>query len=277
MKSTSTKNNPAGLFRIWKEAFEEKDDYIALFFKEASPLGNTLSCGPVHAPYAALTLFPINLELAGMSYSGYYLYALGVLDTHRGKGYGRLLLEQARSYALSNQGAFILLQPTNAPLFAYYRNLGYAHSVSRAQLSIDRTALKNGDSSLLNLLQALSAPAPSRFIWPESMRSYIRKECMYRKGALIAQTAYCYPRQDELGFFVEIKEFNGSAQQIPLLLSGLQEHFPDAYRFVFYGKAQSPPLASLQQAPFALLHFIDSHAEKLYYLNQPASFALGMD
>ena len=278
MKYTSTKNrHEAGLFRIWKEAFDEKDDYIALFFKEARPLGHTLYCGPEHSPYAALTLFPINLQWAGNIYSGYYLYALGVLQAQRGKGYGRQLLRQAREYALKNQRAFILLQPTNHTLFAYYQGLGYTHSVSRASYTCSSNALKTGDTNLQNCLQKLSVPASNRFIWPESMRPYILKECLFRGGALINPSAYCYPKQNESGIYVEIKEFYGPALETPLFIHKLLDHFPDASRFTFYGKAQNPPFDQFQQASFALVHFIDSQAEALYYLNHDVSFALGLD
>ena len=277
MKFTGTKINPIGLHRIWKEAFDEKDDYIALFFDEALPLGKVLTCGPVHAPIAALYLFPIHLQLAKKSYSGYYLYALGVLQAQRGKGYGSLLMQQAHEFAHLNKGAFILLQPTHTSLFDYYQRLGYTYTLSRTFLRCNRTTLQNADSNLFYLLASRSAPDTNRFTWSEPMRQYILKECLFRGGALTGQTAYSYPQQDESGIFVEIKEFNCSAQEIPHLFHRLLHHFPQANRFVFYGKVTNTPSDHPQLTSFALLHFLDPEAEALYHINQPVYFALGLD
>ena len=277
MRFTNTKSSPVGIVPIWREAFDEKDDYIALFLKEAAHLGQTLCYGPKEAPYAALTLFPLYLQFGGIIYSGYYLYALGVLQRHRGKGYGSLLVRRAHEYARQNKGAFILLQPTHTSLFDYYLKLGYTYAVSRSFLRCSRATLQNAGPDLFCLLASRSAPDANRFIWSEPMRQYILKECFFRGGALIAQTAYCYPRQDQSGIFVEIKEFKSSDSEIPLLFRGLLDHLPQADYFVFYGKADNTPPHQRQQTSFALLHFIESEVETLYHFNLPAYFALGLD
>ena len=276
-----------GLYRIWKEAFEEKDDYIALFFKEGRPLGQTLSCGPTHAPYAALTLFPIGLRLSDTTCFGHYLYALGVRDEARGKGYGSQLVQQAHNYAKRNGGAFLLLQPSSAPLFSYYRRLGYTATVSRARMDVTRAELETCSPSLQNLLLALSRAPRDRFDWAPPMQAYIRKECLFRGGAIITQanqTAYCYPNRDDSGSFVEIKEYRTPPQQVRSLMIEVLNAFPHALRFVFYGApplplspTQDPTLQLPTPTPFALLHFTDPAAEIAYHRHPDLYFAFGLD
>ena len=81
----------------------------------------------------------------------------------------------------------------------------------------------------------MSEPLLDRFVWPQPMREYIRKECLFRGGVVI-NGAYCYPNSDAEGLFLEIKEFNASPTEIPMLLQEILSAFPYMNRFHFYGK-----------------------------------------
>ena len=280
----------AGLRQIWKDAFNEDDDYIDFFSKEGLPLGHLLTVGPSEAPHAALTLFPISFKQAGVSYSGYYLYALGTLHSVRGKGYGKTIVENAKEYALQTGRQFILLQPTNKDLFKYYHYLGFNAPVYRASLECSRSTIHslcaqrasafNLTELLINLSAHLGANAPAvnfpfdRFIWPHKLLEYIRKECVFRGGAVI-KDAYCYPNMDTNGALLDIKEFRATPK-LPNLLEAILAAFPMINRFRFYGNVHENETPGLSQAPFALLYFTDLELQKRYN-PQYSYFALGLD
>ena len=334
------KHERRSLFQVWKEAFNEDDSYIEFFLKEGSHLGRSLTFGPSDTnAYACLTLFPITFEMGGVSYLGYYLYALGSLCSQRGKGYGKALLRNAEVYALETDRQFILLQPTNDSLFQYYSKSGYRSPVCRSCIQYTRAALlamlPSGQqclaplsdpqyfSSMLPieqqdlakptdgilhfsnlteaqlpspkpaeghlLLSELSAPVgdnsldfmqesePSfdRFVWPQPMREYIRKECLFRGGGVI-NGAYCYPNSDAEGSFLEIKEFHASPTEIPALLQEILLAFPYMNRFYFYGKPHSTNDLPLCSETFALIRFLTPELEARYNPRH-SYFALGID
>ena len=282
------KHHPAGVYQIWKEAFHDDDSYIDLFLHKGLPLGHLLTYGPSDSPYAALTLFPITLQIAGVSYSGYYLYALGTLLSERGKGYGTTLLTTAEEYAMHTGRQFILLQPTNHHLFKYYYTLGYHSSVFRTLFTCSKTALRVSSverENLLHLLTKLSIsperiPTASnysfdRFIWPTPLRKYITEECLFRGGSVL-YGAYCYPNIDLDGPFLEIKEMNTSTIELPMLVEAIFSAFPHIERFVFWGKPQMKTILPLSIEAFALIHFFNPELQKLYH-PQSTFFALGLD
>lgn len=276
-----------GLRQIWKEAFNEDDAYIDFFLKEGLPLGHLHTYGPNDAPFSALTLFPLTFHQAGVNYSGFYLYALGTLHSKRGLGYGKLLLKTVEKYALDTGCHFILLQPTNFSLFEYYHRLGYTEPIYRAFIECSRDTLSSNllNSPLFTHFSNLSAPLENpfltqkpfynRFIWPPSLIKYIRKECIFR-GGIVTNGAFCYPHIDTNGPFIEIKEFHITAEKVNTLFESILHAFPNFSRFRFYGKPQIDIHSSIQQAPFALIHFVNPDL-KQHYVPLNSYFALGLD
>ena len=281
-------HDQAGLYQIWKDAFNVDDQYFEFFIKEGLPLGRLLTYGPSETPYSALTLFPISYEQAGVLYSGYYLYALGTLLSKRGKGYGRMLLKKAEEYAIDTDRQFILLQPANFVLFRYYQHIGYHTSVLRASMKCTKAnlcSLSPDGKSLQRTLSKISVPCGTNsrissepqfdhFIWSPLMRQYIQKECLFRGGAVL-YNAFCYPNVDYLGSFLEIKEFQSSFYQIPILVESLLTTFSHIDRFFFYGISQHVVENGISQEAFSLIRFFNSALQKKY--NTKSYFALGLD
>ena len=286
-----------GISRIWKEAFNDEDSYIDFFIKEGLPLGQLLTIGPTDAPFAQLTLFPITFLKNGCAYQGYYLYALGTLQSMRGKGYGKTLLKKAEEFAIETGRNFILLQPTNPTLHKYYNAAGYNAPLYRSCLTFTRLSLNalleaplshatdvvspKEPYCGLELLSKLSAPIEAHepsfdcFVWPRSFRQYIGKECFLRGGQVI-ESAYCYPNNDSNGDYLEIKEFCSPIHQLQSLIQKILFHFPNFNRFLFYGKPLQTDAQLCSPTVFALLYFIDKKHEKQYNPSR-SYFALGLD
>ena len=266
-----------GLYQIWKDSFQEDDRYIDFFLQEGLPLGHLLTYGPAESPYASLSLFPISFVQNGTSYNGYYLYGLGTLLSKRGNGYGKLLVSKAETYTLETGRHFILLQPTSPTLFDYYSKLGYSDRVLRSHFWCTRTLLSTSAcvQKLLNLSFPDTESHFSRFAWSGKMLGYINKECLFSGGAIIDH-AYCYPNIDAGGPFVEIKEFSTNRKELMKLIPQLMAAFPDAERFLFFGKPQGKNAKIQQQSPFALVNFTNP-VLKRNYSPESSYFALGLD
>ena len=274
----------AGITQIWQEAFNEEEAYIQFFLNNGWPLGEILTIGPKDHPYSALILFPISYHQAGVSYSGYYLYALGTLLSQRKKGYASELMLQAASFAMEHHRSFILLQPTHPSLFTYYTQLGYNHRIYRSNILCSRSIFSTNSEkcSVFKLLSHLAVPCETmcwshepinRFVWSPPLRDYIRKECLFR-GGMVLDGSYCYPNRDADGLFVEVKEFR--AENLSILVESILTHFPHHHRILFYGTPNQLMLAKVTQAPFALVRFFDPNIEP-HYNPYHSYFGLGLD
>lgn len=111
----------AELRRLWQEAFDDTDETLDAFFTLGfSPDRYACICEN-SIPVSALYWFDCTCESQKFA----YLYAVATLQSHRGKGLARRLLEETHT-RLRNQGyAGAILVPGNKELFAYYHNLGY--------------------------------------------------------------------------------------------------------------------------------------------------------
>lgn len=274
------------LFNIWKEAFDEEDDYINFFISKGLPLGHLLT---LHSdidtqtgkPEAALTLFPISLYQEGKTYQGYYLYALGTLRSKRGVGLGKALVNKALLFTKETKRHFIILQLANLDLNNFYARLGFNMPVFRSFIDCNIEMLlspSKNQSELFHLLSLLSInnkTIPDRFEWPNTIREYINKECLFREGQLV-EKSYCYPSIINGINYLEIKEFCAPLPKIPSLVEKIIATFSHINHFRFFGKPISNPNPLLHTEPFSRLHFVDAYLEKHY---QPFStyFALGLD
>lgn len=276
------------IYQIWKSSFNEDDDYIDFFTKEGLPLGHQLTSGPAEAPYASLFLFPVYYEHAGVSYPGFYLYALGILPNYQNSGHGKTLINKAKLFAMETGRHFILLQPANRGLYEYYRKLGFDEMIYRASFKISRSSIHNPTLFMehLNLCRLLDFSVPlintptkehvfNCFSWPPQLREYMNKECLFRGGRIIDH-AYCYPAQDAEGPFIEIKEIYSSSVDLSMLIPSILDAFPQIDRFSFYGKLQQKAITGVREEPFAVVYFINPELKKCHH-SQRSYFALGLD
>lgn len=274
-----------GVHQVWRDSFNESDSYINFFIEHGFSLGAYITVGPTFAPYGSLHLLPIVFTQNSTSYRGLYLYALGTILTKRGEGYGKQLVNKAKKFAYRTGANFIILQPTDNVLFEYYRKLGFNMPVFRSCLKCTRadlSALYLSRNRLTEYLLPLSTTKEQmkvlgHFAWESFMLNYIKKECLFRGGAVI-NGAYCYPNTDVDGDFLEIKEFCASIDEIPGMVQLIMATFPSIERFSFYGKiAQSGSTqVPAVQSVFALACFLKPELENAYN-PELGYFALGLD
>ena len=109
------------LKEIWKECFEDSDNYIDFYYKKRFQKENTLVYLLDDKIVSMLTMLPAQIQKEGKYQSVRYIYALGTRKAYRKRGYAKRLLEEAER---KTKEPFILIPETKA-LFSYYRKLGF--------------------------------------------------------------------------------------------------------------------------------------------------------
>jgi ribosomal protein S18 acetylase RimI-like enzyme len=126
-------NHFSSLKRLWKEAFDDTDEFIDSFFKVAfSPL----RCRVYVEDDAVLAmLFWFDCELEGEKTA--YLYAIATAKDMRGQGLCHSLMDKTHKDLKEAGYSAAILVPANNKLFGFYGAMGYLPFGSIETLSVD--------------------------------------------------------------------------------------------------------------------------------------------
>lgn len=109
------------LKQIWSVCFGDSREYIDFYFAHRFRPEEMLVCLAEGQPVSMLSLLPAQLCHEGHRLPIRYVYAVATLPEYRGKGYARLLLEEA----FRRLQAPLALLPASASLREYYGRLGF--------------------------------------------------------------------------------------------------------------------------------------------------------
>lgn len=114
------------LILLWKEAFNDEEDYIKLLF-ETLYKDNVLIFAEFDNDRIVSAFYLINsvIRSGNSLLDGYYLYAAATLKSHRNKGLMGKLIKEAQMYVASEGKAFISLVPGEKYLYSYYEKFGF--------------------------------------------------------------------------------------------------------------------------------------------------------
>lgn len=110
------------LKRIWQICFGDEPEYIDFYFEYRFRPEEMLVYLIDGHPVSMLSLLPAKLYYGGKMQSLRYVYGVGTLPEHRGRGYARILLEEGRR----RTGEPLALVPALDSLWEYYGKLGFA-------------------------------------------------------------------------------------------------------------------------------------------------------
>ena len=207
----------AGLRILWKEAFDDTDAFLDVFFSTAFAPNRCLCILNDNTVIAALYWF----ECEYLSQPLAYIYAVATAKAYRGMGLCRQLLAAAHS-TLKQQGYLgALLVPGSETLFDFYKKAGYQTTCYRHIFQYDlntsannccRTKQISPTASLavasiftLNQISASEyATLRKNFLPPESVLQekenlhFMQKQLNFYSGehclaavAITEQTLYC--------------------------------------------------------------------------------------
>ncbi len=126
-----TAEKGAALRRLWKEAFGDTDETLDAFFSLGFSPNRYACIWEKDVPVSTLYWFDCACE--GQKFA--YLYAVATLQSHRGRGFARRLLEDTHSLLRKQGYAGVILVPGSEELFHYYGNLGYRAATGVSEFS----------------------------------------------------------------------------------------------------------------------------------------------
>lgn len=109
------------LREIWRSCFGGPEQYLDFYYERRFSPRDTLVARDGGRPVAMLTL--MNVRLNGEK--GGYIYAVGTLPSHRGRGLQRQLCAFSLEEMARRGFAFSCLVPAESSLFSWYQKLGY--------------------------------------------------------------------------------------------------------------------------------------------------------
>lgn len=113
--------NIADLRALWKEAFQDNDNYLDLFFSTAYSEKRSMAAFIDNELAGALYWFDCVLEGKKTA----YIYAVATAKKHRRKGVCAELLRHTHLHLQGMGYSFAILVPSEPSLFAFYEKQGY--------------------------------------------------------------------------------------------------------------------------------------------------------
>lgn len=109
---------------LWKEAFDDEDNFIEDFFLKGFSFDRSLCAFENSEPISVVYWFECECSAKKTA----YVYGVATRKIHRGKGLGTTLLKNVHE-ALKNSGySGVILVPAKPALFDFYKRLGYKDS-----------------------------------------------------------------------------------------------------------------------------------------------------
>lgn len=118
-------NTTDAVKRIWKECFDDSDEYVDMFFTEVYDPSHLMTSLHDGKPVSSLLLQPFVMNFHGVELPANYICGAATLPKFRMHGIMSELIRQAlkRSY---EQGVMLCcLIPAEGYLYTYYRNFGF--------------------------------------------------------------------------------------------------------------------------------------------------------
>ncbi len=157
------------VLEIWRACFPEDVEFAEDFLRYAAPEAEGFAVYEETVPVSMAFFLPASFRLEHGTLSAYYVYGVGTLPTHRGKGYAGILLNEAKSVLCCD---LLFLYPAKPSLRSYYERLGYRAVLCR-------------DTVTENAMFAKSVPLPEEACFCASTYAEIRSRFLEN-----AQCAY---------------------------------------------------------------------------------------
>ncbi len=139
----ATDNDINGIISLWREAFGDSEAEISFFLNNKFKPENTLIIEENSTVVSMLFLLDGHMQISGVDYPSYYLYAACTSNSCRGRGLMAKLLKFAKDTAKKRHIDFICLMPGEESLFNFYSKHGYLPIFSKKVLKINREAIIN--------------------------------------------------------------------------------------------------------------------------------------
>lgn len=202
------------LKQLWKEAFDDPEDFIDLFFTKGYSPERCHCITENSVPVSALYWFDCTLQGHRLA----YVYGVATLKSHRGKGLAGLLLEETHGILRSRGYDGVILVPRGYSLFDFYRRFGYETAVTATEFSCnaDGSPVAIREVGIEEYARLRSAFLPEGGIeLREDMLAFLQGYCKFYAGADFLLICEALPE----GLWAQ--ELLGKAQAAPGILRAL--------------------------------------------------------
>jgi predicted acetyltransferase len=111
--------------KMWKDCFNDTDEFIDLYFSEKYDNRNTLIYFDENTPVASLQMLMYIFTFYGEEISSAYISGACTVEPFRNKGYMRKLLKTSLEVIQNRQIPLSILIPAETWLYSYYAKFGY--------------------------------------------------------------------------------------------------------------------------------------------------------
>lgn len=159
------------LLAIWCTCFPEDADFGETFLKEAAPLTKIFGVCEDNVLVSCAYCLPATFCDGEQRFTAYYIYGVGTLPTHRGKGYAKDVLAYIKQAASCD---VLFLYPAKPSLRAFYQQLGYRSVLYRTACTIPPS----------------DAIPPKVVKTPFAAKAYTRKRTAFLSGKDVAYAVF---------------------------------------------------------------------------------------
>jgi predicted acetyltransferase len=135
-------NDKAEVAFLWKEVFNDSDEFIKLFFDNIYKPENTLVVKRNHQIVSALQIVPYKVMVKDLILDAAYICGVCTRESERGKGLMNRLMNEAMELVRERRFAFSFLIPAEHWLFDVYRKAGYQFEIQDTKHITQHTATK---------------------------------------------------------------------------------------------------------------------------------------
>ncbi len=122
---TARKEDVPELKKLWREIFNDTDDYIENFFEYRMKFEDTFVGRENDKIISTSYMLKSDLILAsGEIVPAFYMCGISTREEYRGKGYSKKLIEACFNHAKECGADLCYLVPANRPLFDFYKKSG---------------------------------------------------------------------------------------------------------------------------------------------------------
>ena len=204
-----------GLRSLWKEAFQDEDDFLDAFFSTAFHPERCLCISWAEDPVAAI--YWMDCTLRGEKVA--YLYALVTLESYRSQGYARNLLRRTHEVLKARGYAAALLMPGSKYLARWYQREGYEYCGGTAEFA----AKAAPEASILRPVTAAEYGALRKQYLPEGsvIQGDAALEFLATQAKLYAGDGCLMAVQTTLWDTIVVPEYLGDPEKAPGALAAL--------------------------------------------------------
>ena len=280
------------LRRIWQTCFGDNDKATELVFNHLlGPDQMLVKTDGNGRPIAMVNWKLLRFTTPRQTFAGAYLYGIGTLPEHRGKGVSTALMEETRRLLAGEGVKLACLVPASRELFDFYAARGFETRFHYKKLRLSRAEIPAPaaqgvlSAAALQDLEALRnaffGPRALFGAWDADYLRYTGRECRFYGGeALLFSSggrqgyAVCYPLKDLL----LVKEAAILPQDIGVLLAALDARYKAGrYELRLPADFETGGGWPTETLPFAMTTWYDKSNQPGTGLGGAPWFAFGLD